>query len=265
MSATGRNQAARQPELCVGTVVHHRLRPAAHHFSYPVFFLRIPLSCLDALPNRYLSRERFNLMSFYACDYGPRDGSDLLLWARAQLAEAGLDGIDGEVVLQTFPRLLGYVFNPITIWYCHARSGALRAVICEVSNTFGERHNYVLSVADGSDIAPDSSLTVDKQLHVSPFCEVRGHYRFRFLQDDARSHARIDYCDGANEQDRLILTTIAGKPQALNARSTLRTFLRYPLFTLGVMARIHWQALVLWRKRVPWFRKPAPPALETSH
>jgi len=252
------------PEICLGEVVHHRLRPAIHHFTYPVFFLRIPLSRLDGLANRWFGRERFNLLSFHARDYGPRDGSDLLTWARAQLAAANLAHIDGEVVLQTFPRLLGYVFNPISIWYCHDRAGALRAAICEVNNTFGERHNYVVSSDGGDVIAPDTWLSAPKRLHVSPFCEVRGHYRFRFQQDGARSHAHIDYCDGPHEQDRLILTTIAGKPQALNARSTWRAFSRYPLFTLGVMARIHWQAFALWRKRVPWFRKPAPPTLDTS-
>lgn len=253
------------PELCVGDVVHHRLRPTVHHFSYKVFFLRIPLSRLEALPNRCLSRERFNLLSFHAQDYGPRDGSDLLVWARAQLAQAGLAAIDGEVVLQTFPRLLGYVFNPISIWYCHDRAGALRAAICEVSNTFGERHNYVLSVDGGAVISPATWLCASKQLHVSPFCEVRGHYRFRFEQDGARSHATIDYYDGPREQDRLILTTLSGQAQPLNAHTSLRAFSRYPLFTIGVMARIHWQAFALWRKRVPWFRKPAPPALDASH
>lgn len=252
------------PELCVGDVVHHRLRPADHHFSYKVFFLRIPLSRLQALPNRWLSRERFNLLSFHARDYGARDGSDLLVWARAQLAAAGLAHIDGEVVLQTFPRLLGYVFNPISLWYCHDSAGALRAVIAEVNNTFGERHNYVLCNHDGDVIAPGAWLSTRKQLHVSPFCEVRGHYRFRFVQDSVRSLAHIDYCDGPSEDDRLILTTIVGKPRALDARSTLHAFTHYPLFTLGVMARIHWQAFKLWRKRVPWFRKPPPPEFETS-
>lgn len=256
---------ARGPELCVGEVVHHRLRPADHHFSYKVFFLRIPLSRLDAVPNRWLGRDRFNLMSFHVRDYGPRDGSDLLAWARAQLAAAKLGHVDGEVVLQTFPRLLGYVFNPISLWYCHDRGGALRAVIAEVNNTFGERHNYVLSHDGDAEITARSWLSTAKHFHVSPFCEVRGHYRFRFAQDSARSVAHIDYCDGPEPEDKLILTTIAGRPKPLDARATLDAFVAYPLFTLGVMARIHWQAFKLWRKRVPWFRKPAPPEFDTSH
>ena len=251
------------PELCFGEVVHQRLRPAEHHFSYRVFFLRIPLSRLDELANRWLSRERFNLLSFHVRDYGPRDGSCLMAWARTKLAEAGRHGIDGEVVLQTFPRLLGYVFNPISVWYCYDRAGALRAAICEVSNTFGERHDYVLGSADNAPITANTRLTADKQLHVSPFCEVRGHYRFRFVQDAAHCIAHIDYYDGASEIERLILTTITGQPVALTARATLRAFLGYPLFTFGVIARIHLQAFKLWRKRVPWFRKPAPPTFKT--
>jgi uncharacterized protein len=252
------------PELCFGTVVHQRLRPTAHRFAYRVFFLRIPLSQLDGLSNRWLSRERFNLLSFYARDYGPRDGSDLIAWARARLAAAGRHDIDGEIVVQTFPRLLGYVFNPISIWYCYDRAGVLRAAICEVSNTFGERHDYVLNPQDHAPIAATTWLTATKQLHVSPFCEVRGHYRFRFEQLAAHCSAHIDYYDSASDDLPLLLTTIAGTPTALNARATLRAFCGYPLFTLGVVARIHLQAFKLWRKRVPWFRKPPPPSLETS-
>ena len=251
------------PEICVGRVMHQRLRPRAHRFSYPVFFLRVPLSRLDALPNRWLSRERFNLLSFHAGDYGPRDGSDLAGWARARLAAAGITAVDGEIVLQTFPRLLGYVFNPISLWFCHDRAGALRAVIAEVNNTFGERHDYVLTAADRGAIGPEQWLTADKRLHVSPFCEVRGHYRFRFDQHERGATARIDYCDGPDASDTLIITAVSGTPAPLTAGRVLTAFLGHPLFTFGVVARIHWQALRLWAKRVPWFRKPAPPTLES--
>lgn len=115
----------------------------------------------------------------------------LMAWARTRLAAAGRQGIDGEVVLQTFPRLLGYVFNPISVWYCYDLAGALRAAICEVNNTFGEHHHYVLGSADNAPITANTCISADKQLHVSPFCEVRGHYRFRFVQDgtDRARHA----------------------------------------------------------------------------
>ena len=264
MSETRHAGPPTRPEICFGRVMHHRLRPRAHRFSYPVFFLRVPLSTLARLPNRWLSRERFNLLSFHARDYGPRDGSDLLDWARARLAAAGCGAADGEVVLQTFPRLLGYVFNPITLWYCHDQAGALRAVIAEVSNTFGERHDYVLTAPDGGAIDADRWLAADKALHVSPFCRVEGHYRFRFSQDGANATARIDYHDGATAADVLIRTVVSGRPRALDSGSALSAFLRHPLFTLGVIARIHWQALRLWHKRVPWYRKPPGPTLEST-
>jgi len=252
------------PEICTGRVMHQRLRPHPHRFSYPVFFLRVPLSALDALPNRWFSHDRFNLLSFVTADYGPRDGSDLEAWARMRLATAGYGGADGEIVLQAFPRVLGYVFNPISLWYCHDRSGALRAVIAEVSNTFGERHDYVLAADDGGVIGSGRWLTADKRLHLSPFCEVRGRYRFRFDQHARGATARIDYFDSPGAADPLLVTAISGTPAPLDQRSALGAFLRHPLFTFGVIARIHWQAVRLWGKRVPWFRKAAPSTLETT-
>lgn len=253
-----------RPSLCLGRVMHKRLRPAVHQFSYGVFFLRLPLSTLSAVGNRWFSINRFNILSLYAKDHGPRDGSDLATWARVLLQHEGVNNADGEIVLQTFPRLLGYAFNPITIWYCHDKAGALRAAICEVSNTFGESHNYIVSHQDGRAITSQDWLIARKVFHVSPFCEVRGFYRFKFEQTGDRAFAQIDFFDGAGDNDRLIVTTLHGKPQALTTASSLQAFLAYPLMTFAVVARIHWQALKLWRKDVPFFAKPAPPLLKTT-
>ncbi len=247
------------PELCEGWVVHRRLRPRAHAFTYRVFYLRLPLSRLSEIPNRWLRRDGFNLLSFVTRDYGPRDGSDLGAWVHAILRRAGLPIIDGEIILQTFPRVLGYVFNPISLWFVHDRAHALRAVICEVTNTFGERHNYLVAHPAARPIHAQDCLTAHKVLHVSPFCEVTGHYRFRFSETAGRWTTAIDYYDGPQDDDRLLLTSITGTPEGLTATSTWRVGLRYPLFTLSVIARIHWQALRLWLKRVPWFNKPLPP------
>jgi DUF1365 family protein len=222
---------------------------------------------LASLGNRWLSKDRFNLLSFVTHDYGPRDGSSLEAWVRALLRGQGVDSADGEIVLQTFPRLLGFVFNPISIWYCHDRDSRLRAALCEVSNTFGEHHNYLVAHVDQRPIAAGDWLTARKMFHVSPFCEVRGHYRFRFEQTGARAFAEVDYFDAdepAADAARLLVTTIHGTPCPLDASTTLRAFFGYPLMTIGVVARIHWHALKLWIKRVPFFTKPAPPAIETS-
>jgi hypothetical protein len=251
-------------EICLGRLMHQRLRPARHALSYGVFFLRVPLSALDRLGNRWLSRDRFNLMSFITADYGPRDGSSLEVWMRDLLHREGITAADGEIVLQTLPRVLGYVFNPISVWYCFDRAGRLRAALAEVNNTFGERHNYLVVHGDQRPIQPGDWLVAQKVFHVSPFCEVKGHYRFRFEQTAGRAFAQIDYYDGMDDGDRLIVTTLHGTPTPLSSNAVLAAFFRYPLMTFGVIARIHWHALQLWLKRVPWFSKPQPPLPETS-
>lgn len=242
--------------LCEGWVSHRRTRPATHVFAHRVFFLRLPISQFAHCGNRWLSTRGFNLLRFRAEDFGPRDGSDPRAWVEARLQEAGVAPPGGEIILQAFPRVLGYVFNPISFWFVHDPEGALRAVICEVNNTFGDTHHYVVSNPDGRAIHARDVLTADKQLHVSPFCEVRGHYRFRFGYRAGQWSATIDYLEGSDPTDRVLLTSITGRPEPLDAAHCLSVFLRYPAFTLGVILRIHWHALRLWLKRVPWYPNP---------
>jgi uncharacterized protein len=255
-------------EICLGRVMHKRLRPITHQFSYGTFFLRVPLSKLASISNLFFSINKFNLLSLHVRDYGPRDGSDLATWARALLISEGIAEADGEIVLQTYPRILGYVFNPITIWYCFDQSGALRAAISEVSNTFGERHHYLISHNDNRAINANDWLITRKVFHVSPFCEVRGFYHFRFEQtfdsEAARAFAQIDFYDGSDDADKLIVTTLSGKPYPLTARRAINTLLTYPFMTVGVVARIHWQAFKLWQKNLPFYAKPAPPTVKTT-
>jgi DUF1365 family protein len=249
------------PRIGFGQVVHLRSRPVRHRFAYPVFFLRVPVSRLDALQRRWLSLDRFNLMSFHRRDFGPGDGAELEPWIRGQLKAHGLAAANGEVVLQAFPRMLGYAFNPIAMWHCLDRLGRLRAVLCEVRNTFGERHCYLVAHGDHRPIEAGDWLEAGKALHVSPFCRVEGFYRFRFAGGESHPIARIDYHDA---EGRLIATSLTGTTAPLTDRRLLGAFFRYPLMTFGVIARIHWQALRLWLRRVPWYPKPAPPREETT-
>lgn len=239
--------------LIVGKVMHQRLRPVLHRFIYPVFFVRINLADTDQLNNAVFGINRFRLMSLYFKDYGARDGSDLLTWMRQLLAEHGM-AADGDIFLQTMPRIFGYVFNPISIWYCHDKQGQLKAVLTEVNNTFGEHHLYLLATEDGAPIQKDSVLTSKKMMHVSPFCEVKGNYHFRFVERADSCLVKIDYLD---TEAILINTAISAKKIPLTNTHLLKVLLGQPLLTLGVMWRIHWQALRLWLKRVPFFRQPS--------
>ncbi|MBL8514846.1 MAG: DUF1365 domain-containing protein [Betaproteobacteria bacterium] len=253
-----------RPDICLGRVFHKRTKPFEHTFSYGVFFVRIPVTEWAASKNRWLSLDGFNVLSLHRKDYGPRDGSAFDVWAQNLLRAHGVERADGSIVLQTFPRLLGFVFNPISVWYCHDRAGHLIAAIAEVNNTFGERHNYVVAHADQRPILPGDWILAQKVFHVSPFCEIKGHYRFRFEQHAGRAFAQIDYHDEAAESGKLLVTTIHGAPLPLTASSALSAVLKHPLMTFGVVARIHWQAFKLWLKRLPFFSKPEPPSLETT-
>jgi DUF1365 family protein len=247
--------------LVRGQVMHERLRPAQHRFVYPVFYVRLNLARLSAANNAWFGVNRRRLMSLRTRDYGPRDGSDLDGWMRTQLADAGLP-CDGEIWLQTFPRLFGFVFNPVSFWLCHDSSGALRAVLAEVNNTFGETHRYLLADGERKAITPDTRLVCAKAMHVSPFCEVRGSYRFRLRETEKTTLIGIDYEDGAENPESagvLIHTTVGGRLQAMTSAVALCVVLTQPFLTFGIVAKIHWQAWKLWRKRVPFFRKPARP------
>jgi DUF1365 family protein len=169
-----------KPTIYFGNVMHARLRPRRNSFRYRVFFLRLPLSKLNDISNPLFSVNRWNLFSFQFSDHGARDGTPPEPWIRELLLREGVHTADGEVVLQTFPRVLGYVFNPVSFWLCHDRDGGLRAILCEVNNTFGEHHNYLLAHPDGSLIEPDDVLEARKVFHVSPFCDIKGKYVFRF-------------------------------------------------------------------------------------
>ncbi len=240
------------PWLATGEVRHARLRPAGHQFTYPTFFVLLPMRAWRTSAFSGLPRNRRGWLSFHDRDHGA-GGADALVWIDDLLRTEGINDATGEVWLQTYPRVLGYAFKPVSFWYCHRADDSLAAVVAEVNNTFGERHCYLLS---GPDLAWGRTLQAHKVFHVSPFCDVQGHYEFRFMRTVDRMVARVDHADA---QGPLLRTSVSGRLEPLNPRTARAAILRRPLLTLGVMARIHWQAFRLWVKRVPFFRKPEPP------
>jgi DUF1365 family protein len=241
--------------LMIGRVVHERLLPRHHRFAYPVFYVRCNLARLTTLDSWWFGINRWGPLSLFARDHGPCDGSDLDTWMRAQLTEASVPA-DGEIWLQAFPRVFGYAFNPVSFWFCHDRNGALRALLAEVRNTFGSRHSYLLTAPDGEPIEASTELACRKVLHVSPFCRVEGGYRFRVRETQSASSVAIDYHDA---EGLLIRTALGGRLLPFTRAAALGALARQPLLTLGVVARIHWQALRLFAEKVPFHGKhPAP-------
>lgn len=242
-----------------GSVAHTRVTPREHAFCYPSLFICFPLSRLQQLESRLFGLNRFNLFSFNESDHG--DGVDVRRWIRSVLANEKVTEADGEIWLMTMPRIIGFVFNPVSFWWCHDKNGGLRALVCEVNNTFGERHCYLLMSSDRGVITEKTLLSCKKMFHVSPFFEVKGEYRFRFSGDEGRRTVAIDY----HESDTASLkTVVTGKASPLTDKALLKTFFSFGLATLMVVIRINWQALRLLAKRIPFHKKPARPLQEIS-
>ena len=244
-----------------GQVRHARQGPSANAFQYPVCFLWLPMRTLRKAPDPALHRNRPALFGFRDRDHGLA-GDDALAWLDDVLAHHGLSDLQGEVWLLTFPRVFGFVFKPVSFWFCHQTDGKLGAVLAEVNNTFGERHCYLLeSVRFGQ------SCEAEKVFHVSPFCPVRGRYRFRFMSTPSGSPegaaprvvARIEYFSDVTAQDPVLVTSISGELMTLTASTRRRAIAAYPAMTAMVVARIHWQALKLWMRRSPFYRQPPAP------
>ena len=247
-----------RPLLGRGRVWHCRLRPVKHAFSHASYFLLLPMRSLRAQPHQALHRNRFGMLSFHDRDHG-EGGDDALAWLDNVLAAAGVSDAQGEVWLQTYPRVLGHVFKPVSFWYAHRSDGALAAVVAEVNNTFGQRHCYLLQ---GPDLRWGGEMQADKAFHVSPFFSVAGRYRFKFVLDrDASGQAQhlaasIDLID---DQGALLRTRQSGALQTLDPASRWRAFLGVPLMSLVVLARIHWHALRLLIKGLPFHTRPPAP------
>lgn len=245
--------------IYTGVVMHRRLRPKPHRLSYRVFSLLIDLDELERLDAlRLLGINRAGLFSFREADHG--DGGPLRDWVRRRLREAGI-AADGPVRMLCYPRLMGYVFNPLTVYFCHRRDGTLAATISEVHNTHGERHAYVLAARSGEDgpVRQDCA----KSFFVSPFMPMACSYAFRVLVPGERVAISILTRD---EDGPLLSASFSGARTPLSDATLLRAILAHPLMTLKVTLGIHWEALKLLFKGFSVHpHRPAPSAAGAHH
>lgn len=238
------------------------MRPIRNRFRYGLYFLYLDVDAIaeTAAGVRLLAHNGPGLISFHDRDHGPRDGSGLRPWIDALLAEAGIDLEGGQVMLLSFPRVLGGRFFPVSFWYCFHADGSLRAVLAEVNNTFGEHHNYLLHTG-GSPIPWGETLHATKVFHVSPFIAMDARYEFTFTEPDERLGVRLlDIVEG----EPLLAAGFSLERRDLRALSLLATVLRYGPMSARAWLFIRLQALRLLSRGVKYRRRPPLPPTETT-
>lgn len=240
-----------------GEVMHRRLRPKAHRLKYRVFWLLLDLAEIDGLDKRLrlFSRNRFNLLSFHDRDYGDGSGAPLRPQIEAWLSRVGVFIGEGPIRLLTMPRVLGYVFNPISLYYCHHADGRLAAMVYEVTSTFGVRHAYVIPVPVEDQAAGLIRQGAAKALYVSPFMGMEMDYEFQGHAPGERLDLTIN---GRDAEGLLIAAAMTAEQRPFEDRDLMSAAVGLPLMTLKVVAAIHWEALKLWIKGVRLTRQPAP-------
>ncbi len=244
--------------LYPGKVMHHRMRPKVHRFAYGVFTALLDLTRLGEADRAspLFSVGRFNVLSFRPEDHGPRDGSDLAAYVAGLLAREGVDISGGRVLLLCYPRLFGFVFNPLSVYYAYDRTGLLAGIVYEVRNTFGQHHSYVAPVTAGQASEAGIRQERDKVFYVSPFMDMEQRYRFRILPPGDEVAVRILETDADGP---MLAATFHGERRPMRSRTILALVGRMPLMTLKVVAGIHWEALKLWLKGIGIRPRPEPP------
>ena len=236
--------------LYVGSVIHKRFKPKEHFFKYKVFSLYLNLDEIDEVQKKipFFSYNKFNLISFYDKDHGERDGSSLKLWVKKKLNEVGIGNEIKSVNLLCYPRIFGYVFNPLSIFFVFDKYSSLIAIMYEVKNTFDEQHTYIFKTKDNNLIKNHC----DKKFHVSPFMDLNSTYNFKILKPGNKLSVIIDQRDS---EGKLLFASQDGEKIELNTKNLLISYLKHPLMTFKVISAIHFEALRLWIKRIKFIKK----------
>ncbi len=245
--------------LYTGSVTHVRARPRHHRLAYRAFWFLLDLDEIDSLSKslRFFSRDRFNLFSFHDADHAHAPGVPLRRQIETTLRDAGIDLHGGAIRLLCMPRVLGYVFNPISVYFCHDAGGELSAIIYEVTNTFSQRHSYLIPV-DRDEAVRRRTIrqSARKMLYVSPFVGMDITYDFRVMEPAEVVSLTIR---GSDPEGLLITASMIGVRSEFSDRALLRAALTHPFLTIKVIGAIHWEALKLWIKGVKLTHRPAPP------
>ena len=234
-----------------GNVIHKRFKPKEHFFKYKVFSLFIDLSELNELNDElnFFSLNKFNLISFYEKDHGERDGSSLINWVKHNLNINNISTENIKIKLLCYPRILGYVFNPLSIFFIYDNNENLISILYEVKNTFGEQHTYVFKV-EGENKSIQNNCS--KKFHVSPFIEMNCNYFFRILHPRENLSVKIDQHD---HEGKILFASQDGKRSDLTSKNLMNSYLKHPLMTFKIIAAIHFEAFKLWTKGIKFIKK----------
>ena len=229
-----------------GFVTHRRFKPKRHFFTYKTFSLLIDLYEIENLSKKikFFSYNKFNILSFYNIDHGPRDGSSLVYWVKNTLSKAKIDIGSGTIKLLCYPRFFGYVFNPLSIFYCYDENSQLKAILYEVKNTFNEQHTYVFSASQSSNLILHKC---NKKFYVSPFMEMKTFYNFRLMNPGNILNVFIKQEDA---EGTLFTACQVGKKIEMNSKNLFFQFFTHPFMSFKVILAIHFEAFRLWIKGV---------------
>ena len=233
-----------------GKVIHRRFKPKEHYFKYNVFSLLIDLDELEIIQNKIkiFSYNKFNIISFYETDHGPRDGTSLKKWIIKNLKDIGINNENIQIKLLCYPRIFGYTFNPLSVFFIYDQNSRLISILYEVKNTFGEQHTYIFKTDDNETIINNCS----KKFHDSPFIEMECHYYFRVLKPSDKISVIIDQID---KDGKLLYASQDGNARELNEKNLLISYISHPLMTLKIIVAIHYEALKLWLKGIKFVKK----------
>ena len=234
-----------------GKVIHKRFKPKVHYFKYKVFSLLIDLSELEILDKNvnFFSYNKFNLISFYEKDHGDRDGSSLTSWVKKNLEKNNIQAKDIKIKILCYPRIFGFVFNPLSVFYVYNLQDQLISILYEVKNTFGEQHTYIFKVTKDANLVQNNC---SKKFHVSPFIEMNCNYFFRLLKPGNKISVVIDQYDN---EDQILYASQDGTRSDFNTHHLIKSYLKHPIMTFKIILAIHFEAFKLWAKGIKFIKK----------